>query len=83
MTIAQVVIDTMRERQIAYIWFGATDLLDQCSSILGYTRLHPSQRAQRILNALEKCADFQKGYMRVDINGYMRTVRCFKLCNKK
>ena len=78
-TVAQTVKRVMLETGERYIWFGATGLLDKCSECLGYSKLHPMARTQRILNALEYSSDFQKRYMRFDVNGRIRRVRCFYL----
>lgn len=78
-TVAQTVKHVMLEAGERYIWFGATVLLDKCSECLGYSKIHPMIRAQKILNALEYSSDFQKRYMRFEVNGRTRRVRCFYL----
>lgn len=78
-TIAETVRNVMLENGEKYIWFGATFVLDKCSEQLGYSQLHPAIRSQRILNALERSQSFQKSYMRFEVNGRMRRVRCFQL----
>lgn len=78
-TIAQTVKCVLLIEGEKYIWFGSTSLLDKCAEKLGYSQLHPTVRTQRILNALERSADFKKHYIHFEVNGKMRRVRCFQL----
>lgn len=83
-TIAEHMVDVMAEQNRSSIWFGDLDLIHECANRSGmYRRIrskngdHPLIIIQKVLKALERSEDFDKGYMRYD--GNKPACRYFKL----
>lgn len=78
-TIAQNMIEIMKQYNRSSIWYGDIPLIEECAKKSDIPAKHPQQTIQHILNALDKSPYFTKGYIYSDISGTCRKYRCFKL----
>lgn len=78
-TIAQNMVEIMKQYNRSIIWYGDINLIEECAKKCDIPPKHPQQTIQHILNALDKSPYFSKGYIFSDISGKRRKYRCFKL----
>jgi len=79
MTIAQNMINIMKQHGRTNIWYGDIDLIEKCAIQSNIPSKHPQKRIQHILNALDNSPHFSKSYIFADINGRTKKYRCFTL----
>lgn len=81
-TIAETMVEVLKEYKEDGVMYGDLGLLDECASRCKHTNLmdlHPLTRHQRILGALEKRLDlFEKLFVKFPGIPWP-LVRCFKL----
>ena len=78
-TIAQEMKKILTEQNRESVWFGDIDLIEQCYNNLYSKSIHPYNKIQYVLNALDRSQLYEKSYIISDISGYTRKYRCFKI----
>ena len=75
-------VETLEKNDLYAVMWGDTHLLDECAQLTGLKKLqtlHPLNRHQRILNALDRSPLFVKYYIPLQFGPYDQTrdVRLF------
>ena len=84
-TIAEHMMDIMKENDISIVWYGSLDEIHQCAVRSGMYEKgdpkyhHPLYINSRILSALDRSSLFEKGY----IKHIGRPSRAFTLIQKE
>lgn len=83
-TIGTTMIQLLQEKERNTVMWGDADVLDDAYRLSGAKArgkyLHPLNRWQRVMNALDRDSRFEKGYIRIDVfRTGNRLVRVFKL----
>ena len=68
-TIAQNMIEIMKQHNRTTIWYGDLDLIEECAKKSHIPHKHPQNLIQQILNALDRSPNFSKCYIYSDVTG--------------
>lgn len=80
-TIAQNMIEIMKQHNRTTVWYGDLDLIEECAKKSHIPHKHPQNLIQQVLNALDRSPDFSKCYIFSDVSGRKIKYQCFKLKN--
>lgn len=62
-TIADHMVDVLKENKCSCVWMGDCDLIEECASRANVKGEHPLRRYKNVLAALERSDKFDKGYL--------------------
>ena len=80
-TIAQNMQKLLLEQNRKCVWYGDTQIIEECALRSKIPPKHPLRTVQSVLNALDRSELFEKKYIIANISGKSRRYRCFVFKN--